>query len=138
MEYRSTDGQEKYVICRVKESINARRVYLHEVTDAEGIANALQKHGKKISDTLKAQRPGAEAPEHMRGIALYTYILNEFINPVNSSKVVDENGEPLVVYHGTTQFGFTEVDFDKVDDKISFFASDNINVAQTYSGIPRY
>ena len=97
MEYRSTDGQEKYVICRVKESINARRVYLHEVTDAEGIANALQKHGKKISDTLKAQRPGAEAPEHMRGIALYAYILNEFINPVNSSKVVDENGEPLVV-----------------------------------------
>ena len=96
------DGQEKYVLCRVKESINARRVYLHEVTDAEGIANVLQKHGKKISDTLKAQRPAAEADaEHMRGIALYAYILNEFINPVNASKVVDENGEPKVMYHQT-------------------------------------
>ena len=30
------------------------------------------------------------------------------LNLENSSKVVDENGEPLVVYHGTTKYGFTE------------------------------
>lgn len=29
-------------------------------------------------------------------------------DPENSSKVVDENGEPLVVYHGTSLFGFTK------------------------------
>lgn len=28
-------------------------------------------------------------------------------DPTNASKVVDENGEPKVVYHGTTRFGFT-------------------------------
>ena len=27
--------------------------------------------------------------------------ISQIINSVNSSKVVDENGEPLVVYHGT-------------------------------------
>ena len=42
------------------------------------------------------------------------------------SKVVDENGEPLVVYHGTNKFGFTE--FDKV---LNFFSS-NKSVAKTY------
>ena len=29
-------------------------------------------------------------------------------DPKNASKVVDENGEPLVVYHGTQAYGFTE------------------------------
>jgi hypothetical protein len=30
--------------------------------------------------------------------------------PANASKVVDENSEPLVVYHGTSQYGFTTFD----------------------------
>lgn len=38
------------------------------------------------------------------GIALYRSILQKVINvnKKNISKVVDENGEPLVVYHGTS------------------------------------
>ncbi len=31
-------------------------------------------------------------------------------NAENASKVVDENGEPLVVYHGTPNGGFVEFD----------------------------
>lgn len=36
-------------------------------------------------------------------------------DPENASKVVDENGEPLVVYHGTPNGGFTEFDFNKIN-----------------------
>jgi hypothetical protein len=43
------------------------------------------------------------------------------------SKVVDENGEPLVVYHGSTRGGI-----EKSDSRNTFFTSDNA-VARTYS-----
>ena len=52
-------------------------------------------------------------------------------DPKNASKVVDENGEPLVVYHGT-QSEFSAVDFSKSDDKISFFATSYDDTADTY------
>jgi predicted kinase len=50
------------------------------------------------------------------------------------SKVVDENGEPLVVYHGTTDGGFTE--FDSRDGKVkgAFFFTPDRTTARTYSG----
>ena len=38
------------------------------------------------------------------------------------------------VYHGTQQFGFTRIDVSKSDDKLSFFATDDIKLARTYSG----
>lgn len=38
------------------------------------------------------------------------------------------------VYHGTEDFGFTKLDTNISDDKISFFATDKLEVAQTYSG----
>lgn len=40
-------------------------------------------------------------------------------DPVNASKVIDENGEPLVVYHGTA-FDFTTFN----TDNLSYFTSD--------------
>lgn len=44
-------------------------------------------------------------------------------DPKNSSKVVDENGEPRIVYHGSNQYGFDIFDPSHSDDKISLFAS---------------
>lgn len=41
---------------------------------------------------------------------------------------------PLKLYHGTTSFGFTEIDPKKSDDGISFFTSSDDMVAQTYAG----
>lgn len=56
-----------------------------------------------------------------------------------AQKLVDEaakaagyDTEPL--YHGTRNFGFTKLDVSKSDDKISFFATSNPDMAQTYSG----
>ena len=51
-------------------------------------------------------------------------------DPTNASKVVDENGEPLVVYHGTDSYGFDT--FSKSDDGISYFFSSRKSVAESY------
>lgn len=52
-------------------------------------------------------------------------------NPSEASKVVDENGEPLVVYHGTRD-SFTTVDFSKSDAGQGFYAASNKDTAETY------
>lgn len=53
-------------------------------------------------------------------------------DPKNASKVVDENGEPRIVYHGSDQYGFDIFDPSYSDDKISLFASSSKWIASTY------
>ncbi len=59
-------------------------------------------------------------------------------NDAKLSEMVEEkakeSGFPIKVYHGTTKFGFTKTDVRKSDDGISFFATDSLDLAQTYSG----
>lgn len=40
-----------------------------------------------------------------------------------------------VLYHGTQNFGFTNFDLDKMDDKRSIFLTSNPDIAATYSGV---
>ena len=55
-------------------------------------------------------------------------------NPDNSSKVVDENGEPLVVYHGTNA-EFTVFDTSKNDSSYKgFYFTDSKEMAGSYKG----
>lgn len=60
-------------------------------------------------------------------------------NPLNSSRVMDTNGEPLVVYHGTRRAGFTVFDNRKgtrpldIPEGSSFFTTDP-EIAASYSG----
>lgn len=49
----------------------------------------------------------------------------------NVSKVVDENGEPRIVYHGSDQYGFDVFDNSHSDDKISLFTSSSKYIAST-------
>lgn len=42
-------------------------------------------------------------------------------------------GYDTKVYHGTKDFGFTQIDLDKSDDKTTFWATDNLETAGTYS-----
>lgn len=53
-------------------------------------------------------------------------------DPKNASKVVDENGEPRIVYHGSDQYGFDVFDPSRSDDKRSLFAAGSKFVASTY------
>lgn len=54
-------------------------------------------------------------------------------DPENASKVVDENSEPRIVYHGSNQYGFDIFDPSHSDDKISLFASSSKWIASTYT-----
>ena len=57
-------------------------------------------------------------------------------DPANASKVIDDNGEPQVYYHGSTKAGFTEFNVDgegKTRGTGAFFA-DNAAMARGYSG----
>lgn len=38
------------------------------------------------------------------------------------------------LYHGSPNFGFTKIDVSKSDDELSFFTTDSLEVAETYSG----
>lgn len=56
----------------------------------------------------------------------------DWINdPANASKVIDENGEPRIIYHGS-RYQFNIIDFNKSEDKTSFFATDNKDTSSTY------
>ena len=46
-------------------------------------------------------------------------------NPSKASKVINEDGTPKVVYHGTDKGGFYVFDPKMSDDKISLFFSDS-------------
>ena len=50
----------------------------------------------------------------------------------NASKVVDENGEPLVVYHGTNADKITAFSLEKAKHNIGIFLSKSKNVARSY------
>ena len=58
----------------------------------------------------------------------------EFKQWFQGSKTIDKNGEPILVYHGTSKehYGFQVVDVSKSDDKISFFASDQYTTSSSY------
>lgn len=48
------------------------------------------------------------------------------------SKVRDDAGNLMVVYHGTKDFGFTKFDTSKSDDGSSLFFTNDINMANSY------
>lgn len=54
----------------------------------------------------------------------------------NVSQVVDENGEPLVVYHGTENGGFTVFDKDLIASEGGFYFNDRKAVADEYAATP--
>ena len=79
-----------YVFVRGLQSFdNPIKLYVHEVYDEEDI--------KKWSEPI-SWPPDENHQTDSRGIALYTSILNAILYNVNASKVVDENGEPKVMY----------------------------------------
>ena len=53
-------------------------------------------------------------------------------SPETSSKVVDENGEPLIVYHGSNTMGFHKFSISDVKDG-GFFFSSNYRISSTYT-----
>ena len=58
--------------------------------------------------------------------------------PKQASKIVDKNGEPLVVYHGTTSKPFDIFDKNLIGtrysyDEVGFFFTDKKDIAEDYA-----
>ena len=89
----------KRYICAVEVIANKEnsRLYVHEVFTTEKL------HENVVSNQVRGSK--TTSPHSQGAIAK---LLQEIVNSKdNSSKVVDENGEPLVVYHASPEHGFT-------------------------------
>gem|GEM_PF-6020164 len=119
------DGVDGVVTALVRQDANKNRLYLHSITTKENLLNP-QVSG---ADAVTSERSGLSNPGDIR--KLLHGILN--FNPDSVSKVVDENGEPQVVYHGT------DAHFDAFDpwhtaDGAFWFASNKDSILKGESG----
>ena len=56
-----------------------------------------------------------------------------FLYACHGNVITSKNGEPLVVFHGTDDYGFDTFDSEKSDDKLSFFTTNSKYIASTYT-----
>jgi hypothetical protein len=110
----------------VREVADGRRFYDHELSTLE-MESARPTSNSGGSASASADRQSEPRPLVSLGKRILAQALA--VNPDSVSKVVDENGEPLVVYHGT-QGDFSEFDpqragqnFDDVDERGMLFSS---------------
>jgi hypothetical protein len=109
----------------VRHDANMKKMYVHEVVLREDSSTP----AFKIS---AASHKEAEPQSAKRG-ALFSFIQN--LRNVNASKVVDENGEPLVVYHGTKS-DFSVFSLNKLKNNLKgtgIYTSDNAKIASGYA-----
>ena len=99
---------------------NENRFYLHEV---------------EIKETLEK---AFKTPTEGRASQASKLIIGKHLEEVKGkvSQVVDENGEPLVVYHGTENGGFTVFDKDLIASEGGFYFNDRKAVADEYAAAP--
>lgn len=97
-----TIGGERYICEVVITRKQDNRFYLHEVTSV-----------KKLQDAVSLTNSGQSPTAHQGVIAK---VLQNIISASdNVSKVVDENGEPKVVYHGSVSEDIEAFDKNKIN-----------------------
>ena len=103
-----------------------RRRLLSDPDNFDADGNPLAPNGERSNLTLE-QWITVRTPEFKAWFGDWE------LDPENASKVVDENGEPRVVYHGTGA-RFSEFSYDELGSREgSFFFAQNIEDAQGYS-----
>lgn len=116
------DGVPNIVVALVHKRENGNHFYLHSVGTKESLL------GNRVSGMSKV-KPSAPSTTYPRD---YLQALQNIFNvkPKDVSKVVDENGEPLVVYHGTdntntdyTNFTVFKHSDPRVKKYVHFFSS---------------
>ena len=93
---------------------------------------------KLIAPNGKPSNLNAEQYKLVRTPAFKKWFGDWENDPENASKVVDENGEPLVCFHGSEQGGFSVFDEKRVGDNtknadIGFYFSNTFQNARSYS-----
>ena len=81
--------------------------------------------------------PTAEAAAAVRRISALnddnSISHDNFFVKSDSSKIIDDNGEPLIVYHGTEEGGFTVFDKNYIRNENGFWFTNNKGLADEYS-----
>lgn len=96
-------GEKTYkLLMEVRRDANMQRLYVHEAV----LREAGEQSSGRAFNSSAASHKGAE-PQGAHHGAIYNFMLD--VRARQASKVVDANGEPLVVYHGTA------ADFDAFD-----------------------
>lgn len=112
--------------------------------NVEAFSEAQRRWSALLKESVEAKK-AVGAAEESGDVRFSKRVDSEYMKAVESGdtetvqKLVDEaaratgyDSEPI--YHGTQNFGFTKLDVSKSDDEISFFATSNPDMAQTYSG----
>jgi len=117
-------GDEQYVgIAVVIKEQNKNRFYLHEVALTKRLHEDAFKTGASADKSVEPS--GAST-----GVSIKSILQNIFrVNPAETSKVVDENGEPKIVLHATDN-NFTVFDSTRSGENTDGNATDD-NWAQT-------
>lgn len=90
------DGADKIVFLRVREKGNTKNFYVHDVFVEDDIK-------QKVS-SLQTSPQSWKNFAAIRGTDLYKAILQDIYSAGNTTKILDENGEPKVMYHGTNAY----------------------------------
>ena len=140
------DIQNHYFAARIDHSGQSKLAFLR-VRKMPRTENQLYVHDVFVEDEIKAgirnnERLNNPVPA-LRSTDLYESILQEIYSTDNESvsKVVDSNGEPMVVYHGTTAMVGDDFAFDykKIGTTGSaqgygFYFTTNKSTAEGYAG----
>lgn len=117
----SITGKDYVAIALVRKAAESNRFYLHEVVLKERLQNASK------SQTAENRLSSAANSGAIRSI------LEDLFSVKPPSVLLDENGEPKVVYHGTDS-KFYKVNFRKGAQGLFWFAGDKESIISGESG----
>lgn len=119
-----TINKERY-ICTVviRRNLSDNKFYLHEVLEQKWLLD-------------EGSNPAQKQPQHQKATAK---VLKNIVTAKSFSQIVDKNGEPKVVYHGSSWNPLAEEDgkavFSKTDIKDGgHFFTDKKEMAESYKG----
>ena len=105
------NDENHYVICRVKENFSQNRLYIHEVAPEKVFV-------QQKSDTLQTQ-PADESHLQLRGIALYKYMITNFLQGVNGSFTPTRKEEKNMVDYSKVPSEAVDVVFAQENRKLA-------------------
>lgn len=146
----SLDDRDYYMGVAVKENNDGTNgYYVHDAVLVEKKSllpnkSGLVTAGEKAPTLAIILSDLANYNREFAGVAQKSLRDTEYLSAVESGdmetaqRMVDEAAraagyEPIKLYHGTRNFGFTRFDTEKSDDKISLFVTDNRRIAESYS-----
>ena len=103
----------------------------YSMKELENNYNELAEEYDKLAKELKQKLEEGDEDyyyEHYEELGDLEYDLGEIVEEYAKNKGFTET-----VYHGTQNFGFTNIDTKYSDDKLSFFATDDLTTADSYS-----